>query len=528
MKNNVLNPLVIRCNSCGGDQSFDIIKQKYICAHCGTETDLAEKKTQYRQWKSLRHQANMKDVSGVKTFACPSCGARTMAMGEDASARCPFCQNTMIDDKFAGTDLPEVIIPFKITKEEAESKLKEWLRSNKSNPAAKAIEKNMHRFTGCYLPYHIVRGAYNGEMIIRLQDGSSSDYPFKAYLNHTIVNASKDLDNLFLDGIEPFDFDEAREFEFGFLNHQNAKIQNVENDMLRTRIHAETSSELQESLTPKVHTKEFFVTLDDDDNESIPALMPVYLVKCKNGIAAAVNGQTGKVSIATGKQKNLTGKWWLWPTIAALIVGVIGAIWGGLELGIAGGAVFGIIFFVVAHNRHDKNVVDEIITRPKTKKSHNDTRTVFFADFGKGPVPAELKFFTPWRITKFVLILLAIIFLPVIIAIPIQLIRGWPLSDIRIGYAAVWFCIPVIMSIVFAGGLAKAMMYGFPLYYEILPNGKRARRKASQEGKFSLKRYLAITKRSKATESKPLRSLGCLLVGFFLILLIGSIAAMLS
>ena len=33
------------------------------------------------------------------------------------------------------------------------------LTENKSNPAAKAIEKNMHRFTGCYLPYHIVRGA---------------------------------------------------------------------------------------------------------------------------------------------------------------------------------------------------------------------------------------------------------------------------------------------------------------------------------------------------------------------------------
>ena len=42
-----------------------------------------------------------------------------MATGEDASAQCPFCQNTMIDAEFAGNDVPEVIIPFKLNKEEA-------------------------------------------------------------------------------------------------------------------------------------------------------------------------------------------------------------------------------------------------------------------------------------------------------------------------------------------------------------------------------------------------------------------------
>lgn len=538
METTVNNPLVIRCAYCGGDQSYDIVKQKYCCAHCGAEASRAEKKAEYLQWRSLRKDLVLKDVAGVKTFSCPSCGAQTMATGEDVSAQCPFCQNTMIDASFAGNDLPEVILPFKIDKEAAKNKLKEWIAANKNNPAAQALEKNLHRFTGCYLPYHIVRGGYESQMAIRLQDGSAAYYPFRAYLSHTAVNASKDWDNLFLDGIEPFDFDEARTFDFGYLNHQNAKIQNVVNEALSARILEETRNELYESLSQKVGTKELTVFLQDNENESIPALMPVYLVKCKNGIAAAVNGQTGKLSVATGKEKNLTGKWWLWPTLATLaiilIAGAIGSvssmgIVGGLEMGLMMAVVFGAVFFAIAHNRHSKEVVREVITQPKTKKSHNDTRTEFFADFGKGPVPAELKFFTPRRIILFVLGLLAVIFLPVLVAIPIQLLRGQPLSAIQIGYGAAWYCIPGFMAIVFAGGLAKAMMYGSPLYYEILPNGKRVRRKTVDQKKLTLKQVLPGLKKQK-TESKGksrVSPLGCA-IAVILFLLIGSVAAMLS
>lgn len=526
----VKNPLVIRCEYCGGDQSYDIVKQKYVCAHCGAEANTAEKKTQYRRWKSLRHEVVLQDLDQVKTFSCPSCGAQTMAAGEDASAQCPFCQNTMIDAAFAGNDLPEVILPFKLNKQEAQDKLKSWLQANKSNQAAQLIEKNMHRFTGCYLPYHIVRGAYNGNMNITLQDGSGTNYPFRTYLSHTAVNASKDWDNLFLDGLEPFDFSEAREFDFGFLNHQKAKIQNVVNEALSARVEEETRAELFQNLSKKVRTKELTVLLDDDENESIPALMPVYLVKCKNGVAAAVNGQTGKVSIATGKKKNLTGKWWLWPTLATLVVGVGGGLLAGIEVGLALALVFGLVFFAVAHNRHHAEMIDEVITFPKTKASHNDTNTEFFADFGQGPVPAQLKFFTPWRIIKLVFAMLVITFLPLLIAIPIQLLRGQPISDIQIGYGAAWYITPVFMAIVLAGGAGKAMMYGSPLYYEKRPDGTLKQCKLPSQKKLSLKQIFPGIKKQSPSKKRGCSfiSPGCLVVGLILFLLLGSVFAMLS
>lgn len=520
MENNVKNPLVVRCEYCGGDVSFDIAKQKYCCAHCGAEAGVAEQRAQYRQWKSIRREIVMKDIAKVKSFTCPACGAQTIASGEEVTALCPFCQNTMIDAQFAGNDLPEVIIPFKLTKEEAEAKLREWLGKNKHNMAAKVIGRNMQNFTGCYLPYHIVRGVYNSSLQIRQHSGESS-YPFRAYLNHTAVNASKDLDNLFLDGIEPFDYDEALEFTFGYLNHQTAKVQNVGGEELVGRINEETQEELYRSLTQKMGTKELSVSLNEEEGcESLPALMPVYIVKCKGGIAAAVNGQTGKVSVATGKTKNQTRWWWVAPTIATLAVAIAGSYFADIELALLGGGVFGIIFFVIANSRHRKKVVKENISYPKEKEVHNDTKAEFFADFGEGPVPAKIKFFTPWRIMKVVAAVLAVIFLPLLFAVPIQILRGLPLSTIHIGYGAAWYCIPGFFTIIAAGGLAKSMMYGAPMYYEILPNGKTKRRKLTGRKKQSLKEAVGDTKLSFLSKQ------GCLAIGFILFLLIGSVAAM--
>lgn len=535
METQVNNPLVIRCEYCGGDQSFDINKQKYVCAHCGAEASNAEKNAEYRHWKSLRQANFMQNSDKVKSFACPTCGAHTLASNEDASAQCPFCQNTMIDAKFSGTEAPELIIPFKITKEEAEKKLRDWISANKRNSVAQAIEKNLHRFSGCYLPYHIVRGGLNGSMNIANQAGINCSYPFHAYLKHTAVNASKDWDNLFLDGIEPFDFNDAREFDFRYLIHQKAKIQNVEPDGLAYRIKEETNRELYETLSKKVRTKEVEVILSGEDNETLLAALPVYLVKCKNGIAAAVNGQTGKISIATGKKKNLTKWWWIFPTLATLIVGAIAGLWGSMALGLGIGAVFGLVFFVVAHNRHHDEIISEVITVPKSDKSHNDTKAEFFADFGNGPTPVQIKFFTPWRTIKTILIMLAVIFLPVIIAIPIQILRGGNIADIQIGYGAAWYCIPGFFAILAGGGLAKAMMYGAPLYYETLPNEKTILRKHPQQKTTEKTEKPKTSAQGKTTpqgilaNSKELlhSKMGCLVIGFLVFLLLGSVLAML-
>ena len=94
--------------------------------------------------------------------------------------------------------------------------------------------------------------------------------------------------------------------------------------------------------------------------------------------------------------------------------------------------------------------------------------------------------------------------------------RGLPLADIKIGYGAAWYCIPGFFTILFAGGLAKSMMYDVPLYYEILPNGRTRRRRARGQNKVSAKEMFTYTKLSLGWKQ------GCLVIGILLFMLIGS------
>lgn len=461
-----------------------------------------------------------RESASTKNFSCPACGAQTMVGGDNVTALCPFCGNTMIDAIFAADEIPEVIIPFKISLDEAKAKLQEWLNANKGSKVAEAVGKSVENLTGFYLPFHIVRGACDGSMDIKLQSGEVRDYPFRAYLKHTVVNASSDINNTFLDGIEPFDFSQALEFNYGFLNHQSAKVQNVDEATLGGRVNEETREELYGTLSSQFGNKEVSVSLANDQSETLPALLPVYIVNCGEGVYAAVNGQTGKVAVDTGKDKNLTARWWIAPLVATLAVATAGC-FGSIELGAVGGFVFGLVFFVVALTRHHDELVRDVITNPVEKKTHNDTETVFMADFGQGQVPAKLRFISTSRIIKIVVWSLVVIFLPLIIAVPLQLMRGAPLSGIKIGYGAVWYVFTGLIAIFAAGGLAKSMMYGLPLYYEIRPNGKLRRRKLPGQKGLPLKQALPNGKVD--IEKKH----ACLIVGLLLFLLIGSVAAML-
>ena len=145
---------------------------------------------------------------------------------------------------------------------------------------------------------------------------------------------------------------------------------------------------------------------------------------------------------------------------------------------------------------------------------------MFFADFGKGEVPARIEFITPWRIIKTVLAFLVVTFLPVFIAIPIQLSRGLSILDIHYGYGAAWYFIPGFFAIVAAGGLAKGMMYNAPLYYEILPDGSTKRRNTKSKNPSLLKQLISNFDISKGT--------GCAVIGFMLFLLLGSVFAMID
>ena len=380
METQINNPLVIRCKNCGGELSFDIVKQQYVCAHCGATTEQDSRKAEFKEWQSIHQHKLQQQLSQAKLFCCPACGAKTMTAVDDVTTECPFCGNTLIDDTLSETELPEVIIPFKITMEVAKDKLKQWIHENNKSPAAQQIEKHLDRLTGCYLPYQIVRGANNGHLFIAKMTGIDTSHPFKAYLDSTAINASKEFDNLLLDGMEPFLFDEAKEFDFSYLNGQNAKIKNVNEKELNLRIDEEIKAQLFQTLSKKLLNGRLSLFLLENENEIASALLPVYFMNCGNGIEAAVNGQTGKISIATGKTTKPSRFWWILPTIIAAIATATSVIYKQFVFVPYILTIFGTSFLIEADNYKWRHPVKEILTSPKTQHPHNKTRLQFFEE----------------------------------------------------------------------------------------------------------------------------------------------------
>lgn len=478
------NPLVVRCPNCGSQLRYNIAKELFECPYCGTTKEPVAQSVDFANWKQLQHAKVLQGVSQAKAFVCPSCDARTMAVTEDADQQCPFCQNTVVSANFEGADLPEVILPFKISFEEAKDRLNQWINNHPRNPASKVIGDNMDKFTACYLPYHILRGDFSGSMGVKSASAEKS-YPFRSYINATAVNASNDLNNLLLDGMEPYDMASARVFDFNFLTNQKAKIQNVEPKEMEERLRQETQSEIYKSLSKEFNNKEIDVRLEKDRHESVGTLMPVYLVKCADGAMAAVNGQTGKVAVTLGKKENKTKNWWVLPTVATVAVAIGGGILGTSsdELGWFLGAflfglVFGIINFAVAASRHQDVFEMTVYTSDDDGvKRQPDAKTEFFEDFGHGNEPVKLKFMTPARLWKIITGFFILTFLPVFIAMFIRLFQSKGIFDINIAYGLIWFIVPVFFIIVALSGAAKSYIYLFPMYYEVKPDGQEVRRR---------------------------------------------------
>ena len=380
METQVNNPLVIRCKNCGGELDFDIINQHYVCTHCGTIIEQDSRKAEFTDWQSTHQHKLQQQLLDAKVFCCPACGSKTMTSSEEATATCPFCGNTLIDDTISESQLPEVIIPFKVAMDEAKDRLRKWVSDNNEQPAAQIIEKHIDQLIGCYLPYRIVRGANNGHLFIAKLTGIDTSHPFKAFLDSTAINASKEFDNLLLDGMEPFHFDEVKEFDFSYLNRQKAKIENVTAEELNLRIDEEIKAQLFQTLSKKLLNRRLSLFLLDNDNESASALLPVYFVKCENGIGAAVNGQTGKVSVATGKTLKPARYWWILSTILAIIATIVAVIIIEPLLVLLIPVILATSFLVEHDNRIWRKPVKEILTDPMSKQPNNKTRLQFFTE----------------------------------------------------------------------------------------------------------------------------------------------------
>ncbi len=148
----MLNPNTgkLRCNFC----RHEFEPQKLV----GAQTDLSSLEGQVIL-SGATDISSAEDAKNIITLKCSSCGAEVVIdTSNSTQARCHWCRNTLsINQQVPNGSIPDVVLPFGITKEDAKKEIEKFVGKRKffAHPKFKQ-EFSTENIMGVYLPYMLI------------------------------------------------------------------------------------------------------------------------------------------------------------------------------------------------------------------------------------------------------------------------------------------------------------------------------------------------------------------------------------
>ena len=474
-------PVNIYCASCGAPAKFDVARQLYTCRYCGAETGIRESLQEKQGFRAL-HRSRLereKQSWPLVSCACTGCGATVVFPENDALSNCAFCGRSLARKEYLSAEgFPELLIPFRVTEEEARARLLAWCDKNPGRREAKDLRKRAGELRGFYLPYELIKGPT--DCTVR-RNGAGRAYHCRGFLEGSFVNTSRQLNNLLLDGMEPYDLSELREFDFSYLAGQRVKIRDLDDKQTASRVTEEIAADYTPAVSKTMESRAVTVTPSSDGLLQLAAVLPAYYLRAGNTVAA-VNGQTGKVAVRESKDRFLL-PWQLKPILWTVVLSAV--VWaftylfgtepGGQALITGCMAVFLLItLFTAFHNHHAGEQRWRLLRRIFTS---DDSRPEipppqFYEAIDGRAQAVELRFTTPLRLLKMLCIALGVVFLPLILAF---VFNGFSAQGLTLGGAAVWLCITVPVAPVYFLNFGRLELYEHPLIWLLTPEGGRRR-----------------------------------------------------
>lgn len=161
-----------------------------------------------------------------KIYTCTACGAELALTDTEITAFCSYCgQPSIVFDRMDKTEMPDSIIPFVITKEEALKKVQH--RLNKGFLIPNKVKKfEVERLRGIYIPYWLFDADYEDSMVIKANVKTGRAATITRYyrvngkcnLFYYPVDASKNLNDKSSRKLEPYDYSGLRPFNIAYMS----------------------------------------------------------------------------------------------------------------------------------------------------------------------------------------------------------------------------------------------------------------------------------------------------------------------
>lgn len=322
--------LEFKCPCCGGALNFDNKSQNIVCPYCDSQfsaadlkeytDDLADAGTEDTSWdESMIDSYTNEDAKGMKIYSCNSCGGEIICEETTSSTTCPYCGNNLVVSKELHGDLkPNYIIPFKKDKDFSIDALKKFIRRRPLLPHSFSKTNTIQEIKSLYVPFWIFDADVTGKVRyegIKVRRYTSGDYDVKEEnhysvvrgggigFEHVPVDGSKKMQDELMESIEPFDFNEAKEFNVAYLAGYAADRYDVSKDetfgRATTRFKEGTIAAFRRDIKGYDSVEVKDSTLQFSNTEAKYALYPVWLLHTtwkEKHFYFAVNGQSGKIA----------------------------------------------------------------------------------------------------------------------------------------------------------------------------------------------------------------------------------------
>lgn len=318
--------VAFNCLNCGAELTFDPDKQMLCCEFCESEFTQEEiSAANAHDISENKIKSGIEFCENFNEYTCPNCGAETACDEATISHTCVYCHSPVIlKGKLSGQMMPDKIVPFKFSKDEAKAKFMQFAKKKMFVPNEFKSEKHASLITGVYFPFWVTDADTNGDMqadatkvkVWRVGDTQYTETSkFKIQRNgfihfEDIVSSAlndpekeiSDCDKEILEGILPFPSDSLEKFAMPYLSGFSAKKRNIEretlSDEVKKRINDYAKTLLSRTVSGYATVTPTKVNVKIHKSTWEYALMPVWMlnyVTPKKTYKYAMNGYTGKI-----------------------------------------------------------------------------------------------------------------------------------------------------------------------------------------------------------------------------------------
>ena len=236
-----------QCPACGGPLHFASAEQKLVCDYCDSRFEVEEVEALYRERQGKADAKAdaaataskpavddaVQELAQNAGYTCTTCGAERVSDGTVAVTTCPYCGNPAVaPGQLSGDFSPDLVIPFKLERDDALAALKEHYKGKILLPKSFVTGNHIDEVQGVYVPFWLYGARVDGEVrfdatneTVREESDrtvTTIDH-YDAYRKGNIsfervpVDGSTKMPDGHMDAIEPFDYEALRPFSVAYM-----------------------------------------------------------------------------------------------------------------------------------------------------------------------------------------------------------------------------------------------------------------------------------------------------------------------